>query len=133
MREEDRHGNAMTYTYNGSQQLTQIEDPDSRDIDLTWTSGKLTADQDWAVVTRAGSSRSRARPTGPTGSSTQARTCAGWADPLAPTGDCTAGRQPHHLPDQLVRPASTSTKTQTYALLDTAPNPDVIGERRPGR
>jgi RHS repeat-associated protein len=128
VREEDRHGNAMTFTYDGSQQLTRIEDPTSRDIDLTWTSGKVTKIEDWAYLAVDGSGVVQTSATGSrrahrffySGSDLR-----GWADPLAPSGDCTAGGS--HITCFTYASGSLSiAKTQTYAYLDTAPNPDVI-------
>lgn len=126
VREEDRHGNAMTFTYDGSQQLTRIEDPTSRDIDLTWTSGKVTKIEDWAYVDGAGVVQTSA-----TGSRRAHRffysgtDLAGWADPLNTVGSCPTGGS--HITCFTYATGSLSVaKTQTYAYLDTAPNPDVI-------
>ncbi len=124
VRDEDRHGNAMALSYDGSQQLTRIEDPISRDIDLTWTSGKLTAIRDWAVVS-GGVVQTSGTPNRTHRFFYSGADLRGWADPLAPSGDCTAGGS--HI-TCLAYPANglDVARTQTYQYLDVTPNPDVI-------
>jgi RHS repeat-associated protein len=124
VRDEDRHGNAMTFTYDGSQQLTRIEDPTSRDIDLTWTSGKVTAIRDWAVVS-GGVVQTSGTPNRTHRFFYSGADLRGWADPLAPTGDCTAGGS-HITCLTLGATQLDIAKTQTYEYLNATPDPDVI-------